>query len=122
MRLIYPIILIFAVGCGRMKSRDSLDGANQGDFKSGSPIDRAAANLLATKCLKCHEAGRIPNSPADITDIDDLMKKGWIIPGHPDYSPLIKAIKPGSGTMPKDGPPLTRDEFEIIYNWILKDV
>ena len=106
-----------------MKSKDALDAANSGDFKSGdAPVDRAALNLLAAKCSQCHEAGRIPNSPADITDIDDLMKQGWIIPGHPEFSPLIKSIRPGSGGMPKGDTPLTREEYELIYNWVLKGV
>ncbi|MCG3199721.1 MAG: hypothetical protein GHCLOJNM_04246 [bacterium] len=80
--------------------------------------------ILDHKCLGCH-SGKKPKGMFDVTSVENLLKEGGsagpgVIPGKPDQSAVVLYV---SGLlepqMPKDEPPLSEEEVDLIRLWIL---
>lgn len=87
-------------------------------FKQVLPIFRTK------NCTGCHQQAKRGGEYV-MTEFADLLKGGEtgepaIVPGDPAKSNLIAQITPAGGKaeMPKDSPPLTAAEIEIITKWI----
>src|SRR5262245_39216151 len=87
-------------------------------FKQVLPIFRTK------NCTGCHQPAK-KGGEYVMTEFADLLKGGEtgsaaIVPGDPAKSNLIAQITPenGKAEMPKDAPPLTAAEIEIITKWI----
>jgi mono/diheme cytochrome c family protein len=87
-------------------------------FKQVLPIFRTK------NCTGCHQPAK-KGGEYVMTEFADLLKGGEtgeaaIVPGDPAKSNLIAQITPANGKaeMPKDAPPLTAAEIEIITKWI----
>jgi mono/diheme cytochrome c family protein len=81
--------------------------------------------LLAEKCLACHGADRDDiKSAYDLTDRESALRGGEtgepaIIPGKPDESPLIQAVRWEALEMPpKENDRLTAGQIETLRQWI----
>lgn len=98
---------------------------------SGYPED--VAKILVTKCANpsCHSSvGRDDVGGLDFTSWDLLFDGGRngssVIPFSPEYSYLLYSVNTDSTrgprlqpTMPYQAAPLSNEEYNILYNWIL---
>ena len=59
---------------------------------------------------------------AGVSDDDECDKLRWVVPGAPESSLLWLKIAPGVAVcgpkMPKDGPPLSQEQADLIFAWI----
>lgn len=83
--------------------------------------------LLQRKCMTCH--GDDPDDISggfDMSDRKSLLRGGQsgamaILPGHPEDSPLIHAVKrvdPDAAMPPKEDESLDEEEVELLEEWI----
>jgi mono/diheme cytochrome c family protein len=86
------------------------------------PTDRAARALAIFQrhCRSCHGgSGKAKGGLGYVTDLEQLVERGQVVPGKPDASPLYRRIR--DGEMP---PPGKRGTFAdvhriVLRNWIL---
>lgn len=79
----------------------------------------SAASIFKKDCVRCHgkdSAGE--GGFQSIDDVNELIAKGYVVPGNPDDSPLFKKIS--TGAMPPAGetPRPTATDKEVIKKWI----
>ncbi len=86
----------------------------------------SVAPLFERHCVSCHQGSK-PKGGLSLTDAKHAMAGGEsgpvIVAGKPDESPLLDNISGDkvSGDrpqMPKNAPPLSPAEVEVIRNWI----
>ena len=80
--------------------------------------------IFQAHCQGCHQPAK-PGGSFVMTAFDLLVKGGEsemaaIVPGKPEESYLIDQITPSDGeaSMPKDKPPLSKEEIETVASWI----
>ncbi|MBM3725083.1 MAG: hypothetical protein FJW40_06635 [Acidobacteria bacterium] len=79
--------------------------------------------MLAASCLPCHDAGTRTSGLA-VTSVDDLLAGGArhgasIVPGHPEKSVLIRALRGElAPQMPMGKPPLPEKQINALAEWI----
>ncbi len=80
--------------------------------------------LRQKNCTGCHQPAKRGGDYV-MTDFTALLKGGEsgsaaVVAGHPEKSYLVEQITPSGGKaeMPKDAPPLTASEIELITKWI----
>ncbi len=77
--------------------------------------------ILQRKCQGCHQPAK-SNGKLVLTTFDYLMKGGEggvvVEPGKPDESPLVEQIIGNPPAMPKNAPPLSAREVELIKRWV----
>jgi uncharacterized membrane protein len=87
--------------------------AGESDFEF---INRA---IIERKCLECHSGSKAPHG-IDLANYETIM-------GKPVFPPLIVPFKPSEssfyvsvtqGRMPKNRGRLSKDEIDLIRNWI----
>lgn len=76
--------------------------------------------ILKAHCFECHGEGEQKKGGLDVR-LRRLMLVGGeegpvIVPGHPDQSPLLKAVQ--SGEMPKRDKKLSAEQIALIRQWI----
>lgn len=76
---------------------------------------RDVAPILEKSCSDCHHAGTSGSSHLELTSRKELLERGLLIPGNPDKSSLLGAIR--NGSMPPKGK-LPADQIEVIQRWI----
>ncbi len=115
MRIIYSILLIFAVGLGYY-------------FWTGqdNPVDYSTQvkPIINKHCISCH-GGVKKNGGFSLLFQEEAMgdtKSGHpaIVPGDPENSPMIQRLKETDPElrMPYQKPPLTKQEIRILEDWI----
>ena len=92
------------------------------DDTVGDKVDFSTqiAPLLRTHCIRCHEP---ENRQGDLSlsNSADLLANDGVIPGNPDQSLLLKLVRTEDGSkpsMPKQGPPLSKTETDLLARWI----
>ncbi len=81
-------------------------------------LDAAVQNLLEDTCSGCH-TGEGASAQFDyVTDVEQLVQTGRIVPGDPDASPLMARV--AGGQMPPAGvePRPTEVEIDALEQWI----
>src|SRR5688572_9192250 len=84
-------------------------------------FERQVAPIFAKRCVSCHNASDKKGELSLQTAAETLAggESGAVLkPGNSRASPLLDAISGDKPDMPKKGPPLTKDEVEIIRRWI----
>lgn len=76
--------------------------------------------ILQQHCIRCH---RPENRKGDVSlaTAADLLDAGHVVAGNPDESGIFSLIVPQGGKppkMPKDGAPLSKQQVEILRQWI----
>ncbi|HTK75929.1 MAG TPA: DUF1549 domain-containing protein, partial [Gemmataceae bacterium] len=83
--------------------------------------------VLVEKCYSCHSHQAKKLKGKYYLDSRDAMRKGGesgdaaVVPGDPDKSPLIKAIKrgdPDAAMPPKDKDALSKDQIKDFEDWV----
>ncbi len=108
------LIFVIAAVSGCNYTRSKLDGTKplvgEGRFQS---IQR---NILTPKCVGCHGSSSISGG-VDLSTFERLMRDPVVVPYYPEKSKLFTCVK--SGWMPKADSPLSNEEVDSIYQWIL---
>jgi WD40 repeat protein len=81
--------------------------------------------MLQEHCQGCHQPAR-PEGKMVLSTYEGLLKPGesesaGVVPGKPFESYLIEQITPQGDdrpAMPKDKPPLSNDQIELVRRWI----
>jgi uncharacterized membrane protein len=80
--------------------------------------------ILETKCVMCHNTRTLPGR-LSLENRKAAMKLGamgaYIVPGHPEKSPLIQNIQSSHAqvnAMPPVGERITKQEMEVLTKWI----
>jgi hypothetical protein len=80
-------------------------------------FDTQVAPLLEKRCLPCHSAA-IPNASMDFRDRSSLVRTYAVVPGDPEASRVIRAIKHrGVAKMPP-GAKLSGSDIATLEDWI----
>jgi hypothetical protein len=79
------------------------------------------APILTRRCLGCHNE-QLNNGGISFLDRESLLKGGprgaAIVPGKPEASALIVALRHDSDVQMPPGPKLPRKEIAILTEWI----
>jgi uncharacterized membrane protein len=82
---------------------------------SGNDYAAIEARILKPKCIDCH-SGMMPQGGIDLSSYNAVMSSGVIAQGDPEKSDLFLAVNDGS--MPLGKPALSKEEKDMIFNWI----
>jgi hypothetical protein len=92
---------------------------------SGRDIDFVTdvAPILSQHCVRCHDQDE-PDGDLSLTSADlvvDGVGQGWaVVPGDLDASSLWEVVQGDEPRMPKNSPPLSADQREILRQWIVE--
>src|SRR5687767_15010867 len=91
-------------------------GAAQVDF-----FEKKVRPVLAENCLTCHSAGAMGGLRLDSREA--MLKGGKagpaVVPGDPDKSPIISAVRhTGATKMPMGGDKLSDDKIADLVTWV----
>ncbi len=81
---------------------------------------RDVAPIFEKRCLLCHRSGD-PAGDLSLSTRDDLTELGFIEPGKPESSQLLKVVTGSNGKrpqMPKTGEPLSPAQIDVLTRWI----
>ena len=81
---------------------------------------KSVVPILQARCVSCHNS--IDRKGAfSLQKRDEVLDSGFVDPGKPDESELLKVLVSHNGkkpTMPKSGEPLKAAEVAVISDWI----
>ena len=84
-------------------------------------FDTRVAPILTRRCLGCHNR-QLNNGNIVVQDRDSLMKGGRrgpaIVPGKPEQSVLVDALRHDGELQMPPGPKLPKREIKILTDWI----
>lgn len=87
------------------------------EITNSSTMPPNVVDLFQTHCYQCHgQNGQNQGGIGSILDMTNLIHRGFITPGKPLLSTLIRKLK--SGEMPLNGPQLKGPEIDLISAWI----
>jgi hypothetical protein len=81
---------------------------------------RDIAPILEQHCIRCHQPS-IKKGDLSLASSADLLANAYIAPGDPNASHLLEVVIGADGEkpqMPKEGPPLSTKEVELLRQWI----
>ena len=89
---------------------------NAASTKDGDrTVSTLARDILSRRCFACHGANGLARKNIFVLDRDRLVASRTIIPRDTN-SLLLTVVE--SGAMPMNGPELSRDEKDVLRNWI----
>jgi hypothetical protein len=84
-------------------------------------FDKKVAPILTRRCLPCHN-NQLNNANVSFQDRATLLKGGprgpAVVPGDPDKSMMIEALKHEGQVRMPPGPPLPKREVAILREWV----
>ena len=84
-------------------------------------FDKQVAPILTHRCLPCHNE-ELRNGGISFLDRESLLKGGSrgpaIVPGQPEKSGLIDALRHEGQVQMPPGPPLPPKEIRILTEWV----
>lgn len=124
MKCIAPPLSTFAIAVAIALAAASVGAARPVAAQSTDDFFESRVRpVLAGQCAECHSEARV-RGRLKVTSRADLLTGGKsgpaIVPGDPDASLLIKAIKHqiAKMEMPRDAPPLSPRDIEGLVEWI----
>ncbi|MFV0446227.1 MAG: DUF1553 domain-containing protein [Planctomycetaceae bacterium] len=93
-----------------------------GSTESTISFEESIAPLLQQHCIRCHQPG---NEKGDISlhAADDLRELDYLSPRRPEESDLLElvtATESDPPQMPKESPPLSAAEVDLLRQWIIQ--
>lgn len=123
-RSCFTIVAALAITCVGLGERAFAE-QNADELFAERDFTLKVLPLLKSKCLGCHgEDTADIKGDYDVRTRDALVKGGEsgdaaIVPGDPDESPLMWAVKwEGLEMPPKENDRLTEEQIEVLANWI----
>ncbi|MEX2171312.1 MAG: PSD1 and planctomycete cytochrome C domain-containing protein [Pirellulales bacterium] len=95
-------------------------GVNESHAKSPVDFARDIAPVLERHCIRCHQPANA-KSELSLATFADLAGNGYVVPGEPNGSHLLDVVTAAIGEeplMPKEGPPLSESDVELLRRWI----
>jgi len=84
-------------------------------------FDERVAPILEKRCLPCHNE-ELKNANISFLDRDSLLSGGTLgpalVPGRPDQSLLISALRHEGELQMPPGPKLSSKEIAVLTDWI----
>jgi cytochrome c551/c552 len=84
-------------------------------------FDRRVAPIFQRRCLACHNQ-ELKDGGISFLDRASLLKGGSrgpaVVPGHPERSVLIRAIRHDSDPQMPPGPKLPAKEISTLTEWV----
>ena len=84
-------------------------------------FDTRVAPILTRRCVPCHNQ-ELKNGNISFFDRDSLLKGGnrgpAIVPGKPEESVLVDALRHEGGLQMPPGPKLPAKEIAVLTEWI----
>ncbi len=84
-------------------------------------FDSKVAPILTKRCLPCHDTG-LDNGGISFRDRSSLLKGGKrgpsIVPGKPEASVMIQALKHEGELQMPPGPALSAKESGVLTEWV----
>jgi uncharacterized protein DUF1553/uncharacterized protein DUF1549/cytochrome c len=113
---LWPILVIGALGAAPVSS--DLHVTKQG----AQFFEKQIRPLLVRNCYECHSGDPKKAKGGFVLDTREGLRKGGqsgpaIVPGHPDHSPLIDAVRYESLQMPPKGK-LPDDAIDKLVRWV----
>ena len=89
--------------------------------KDSRYFDERVAPILEKRCLPCHNE-ELKNANISFLDRDSLLSGGTLgpalVPGRPDLSLLIAALRHEGELQMPPGPKLSTNEIGVLTEWI----
>ena len=85
------------------------------------PLALHTRAIIEKHCIDCHGAKRTAADVLTVEPHDILMASGTVVPGKPAASEFYKRLlgsTPDAARMPRNKPPLTDVELDIVRRWI----
>jgi hypothetical protein len=86
-------------------------------------FDLRVAPILTKRCLGCHNE-ELKNGDISFLDRESLLKSGRrgpaIVPGRPEKSVLVEALRHEGELQMPPGPKLPEKEIRVLSEWIRK--
>lgn len=86
---------------------------------------RDVAPILRANCVRCHQAKGLQGGPPEGLRLDSLeallsSERAFVVPGRPEASPIVRAVKGLSKKrMPLGGPPFLSDaDISRLVRWV----
>lgn len=84
-------------------------------------FDKQVAPILKKRCVGCHNA-ELKNGDVSFLDRESLLKGGprgpAVVPGSPEKSVMIQALKHEGELQMPPGPALPAKEAKILTEWV----
>jgi hypothetical protein len=84
-------------------------------------FDSRVAPILSKRCLPCHNE-ELKDGGVSFVDRDSLLKTGRrgaaVVPGNPDASVMIQAIRHDGDVKMPPGPKLAARDIAILTEWV----
>ena len=80
-------------------------------------FDKRVAPILTKRCLACH-GDELDNGGLSFQDRGSLLKKPVVVPGKPEQSLLVQAIRHTGDIKMPPGPKLRDKEIETLTEWV----
>ncbi len=120
-----PLLLLLglAAACNSTEYKTAPPGANGAGTASPTPgslepptqtvtYQQVHQQIFQPKCISCHSSGHPNLSAYSAFALDGEH----IVPGNPEQSEIYEMVE--NGQMPRNGPPLTQAELDLVYRWI----
>ena len=92
-----------------------------GGSRDARYFDERVAPILTRRCLGCHNA-ELMNGGVSFTDRASLLKGGQrgpaIVPGRPEASVMIQALRHEGQLQMPPGPVLPGKEVKVLTEWV----
>ena len=116
------LALLLGVGgippSGRLPARAPAGGAADEGLRL---FEKRVAPLLEARCLGCHSAETRKGKLSLATRrkaLEGGRRGRAVVPGDPGESLLMRMVAGDEPRMPKKGPPLRREDVEVLRRWI----
>lgn len=113
------LLILFLMSCTAQHVTSPTSSIqNRALMRGRLSFDVAVYDILAAKCLDCHN-GQVKKGGVDLTNYDSLLQGSSpvVVPGRPEESLLIKVIV--SNEMPEDSRPrVTEEELSFLRVWV----
>jgi WD40 repeat protein len=94
-----------------------------GPARAGDPepaaLARKARDILKANCHRCHgQEGAVEGGMNYVLDLDRLLARKKIVPGHADASPLFRRVASGKMPPPGENPRPGEADVALLRRWI----
>lgn len=91
--------------------------AGDASKKDARFFDKRVAPILTRRCLGCHRDS-LDNAGLSFQDRASLLNKSVVVPGKPEESLLVQAIRHTGDIKMPPGPKLPEKEIATLIEWV----
>lgn len=110
MKFIFLILTLVLQGCFALSKNDGKTSASSSD-PNVIRFAQVNAAIIQPYCLSCHT-----NHPNGVNFRNYAEVAMYVLPGRPEFSIIWEKVS--QDLMPKNGPALSVEEKQLLFNWI----